>query len=184
MQIQCERLYLFETALQDPYFLGTKDGIEATMLEGNPRYIDFINIEQVYFFIGGIGKTGLTYSLSYGGEDSDISQSYGKSEQGYEVEFNMPVGDQRYLEALVGKQFSLIGMKRDLTYFAVLAQFEVDNLNIDNEIQQRVKLRARSTNARLYTVGAFNFDNIEFTIDSPIVDGEGGFDYGFDLLFD
>lgn len=183
MQIQTERIYLFETSIQDPYFLGTKDGVTATLDANNPRFITDLNIQTVYFYFAGVAKGGLTYSIGYGGEDSDIIYSYGKSTQSYEFELNMPANNQRYLEELVGKQFTILGMRRDLSHFIIFGQFECDDLNVDNEVQQRVRFRARNTNARIFTVQNFNIDEIIITIDGnqPV---EGGFDYGFDFLFD
>lgn len=184
MQIQTERIYLFETTLQDPYFLGEKDGVTALLDSENPRFLTELDLTTVNFYIGGIGKGGLNYSMNYGGEDSEIIYSYGKSSASYEFDFNMPTNNQRYLEELIGKQFSILGMRRDLSFYVIFGQFECDGLNIDNEVQQRVKFKAKNSNAKIYTVQSFNIDEIIITIDGNENESGGGFDYGFDFLFD
>lgn len=183
MQIQIERLYLFETSVKDPYFLGTRDGVEVTFTADNARNIETLEIETVYFYFDVIGKCGLSYSMGYGGEDNDILNSYGKSQQSYTLEVNMPTDNQRFLEELVGKQFSLLAMRRDLTHFVIFGQFECDNLDIDNELIKRVRFKTNNTNARLLTVNSFNITEIINVIDGGAIADDGGFDYGFDFTF-
>lgn len=183
MQIQTERIYLFETPIQDPYFLGEKGGVTAKISPENPRLITDMNIKTVYFYFSGVAKGGFNYSVQYGGEDTDILYTYGKSSASYEVNLNMPIENQRNIEELVGKQFALLGMRRNLDYFVIFGQFECDGLDIDNEVQQRVRFRARNTNAKIFTVQSFNIEDIVVTIDGNELDG-GGFDYGFDISFE
>lgn len=183
MQIQCEKLWLFETSVNDPFFLGTKDGVTVEMVDNNPRAINFINIETVYFFVDTIAKSGLTYSTEYGGEDSEILQSYGKSEQSYALELNVPTASQKRIEELVGKQFSLLAMRRDLSHFIIFAQFTAEDFVIDNEVQQRLTLKTKDSNARIFDVASFNIENIidEITEDDLNL---GGFDYATDFQID
>jgi len=183
MQIQTEKLWLFETSVIDPFFLGEKDGVTVTMIENNPRIIDFINIETVLFFVDTVSKSGINYSIKYGGEDNEVSVSYGKSHQDFTLELNVPTKQQRILEQLVGKQFSLLGMRRDLSHFIIFAQFQIDDLAIDNEVQQRAQFKAKNSNARIFDVASFNIE----TIIEVITEEElnlGGFDYATDFQLD
>jgi hypothetical protein len=180
MEIQLEKIWLFETQVSDPFYIGTKDGVSAKMID--PRTIELLDIETVYFFIDVIGKGGLTYNLKYGGEDSEIMQTYGKSHSDYTIMFNVPTQSQRILEDLIGKQFSLVGMRRDLSRFAIFGQFECEELAIDNEVQQRVRFVAKNTNARIYNIQSLNITQIINTItEDDIADLIGGFDYTLDF---
>jgi len=183
MQIQCEKLWLFETSVIDPFFLGTKDGVTPTMADDNPRMIEFINIETVYFFVDVIAKSGITFGVKYGGEDNEISTSYGKSHQDFALELNVPTKRQRILEELVGKQFSLLAMRRDLSHFIIFAQLEVSELPVDNEVQQRAQLKSGNSNARIFDVDSFNIENIIETITEDELN-LGGFDYALDFQLD
>jgi hypothetical protein len=178
MQIQAEELYLFETSVSNPFFLGVNDGINTKFI--NARTIELININTVYFYLGNIAKSGITYSLKYGGEDSEISESYGKMTSDYTLEFNFPTFRQKQIEELIGKEFAVLGMRRDLSNFVIFGRFICENLDIDNEVQQRVRFQAKSTNARIYNVQSFNITNIINVIDSGTFDNEG-FDYETDF---
>ena len=177
MLVQVEKIYLFETSVNDPYFLGTIDGVTSKMV--NARVIELIDIEKVFFFIDFIGKGGLKYKNKYGGEDTDITDSYGKLQNDYTLEFNMPVYSQNLIEQLVGKQFSLLGMRRDKTFFVIFGQFEAENFDIDNEVQQRITFKTRTTNSKMYTVQSYNITEIVNVVDVTTVDAMtgGGFDY-------
>jgi len=178
MQIQTEELYLFETSIIDPFFLGTQDGITTKFI--NARTIELLDILTVYFFIGGIAKSGITYSLKYGGEDSEIDESYGKMTSDYTLEFNFPTFQQKLLEEMVGKEFAVLGMRRDLSNFVIFGRFVCDSVDIDNEVQQRLRFEAKGTNARIYNVQSFNITNIIEVIDSETFDSNG-FDYENDF---
>lgn len=178
MQIQVEKLYLFETSVIDPFFFGTKDGVSTQFSNG--RTIQLLDIVSVYFFLDNIAKSGLTYSLGYGGEDTDIEESYGKSTYEYELEFNFPSFQQRLLEELVGKEFSILCMRRDLSFFVIFGRFVCQNLSIDNEVQQRLKFVSKGTNSKMYNVNSFNITTIENVVD----EGDfinNGFDYSLDF---
>jgi len=184
MLIQVEKIYLFETSVSDPFFFGEKDGVTALLL--NPRIIEQINIKTVYFFLDSVAKGGLTYTMKYGGEDADIFDNYGKSEQDYKLEFNLPTISQRVVEEMTGKQFSLLAMRRDGSHFIIFAQFTAEPFEVDNIIQKRMVLRATNTNARLFNVQSFNIETIIESITEDDLEGlnSGGFDYEFDLQFD
>lgn len=179
MQIQVEKLWLFETLVSDPFFLGENSGVTATMV--NPRIISFLNIVTVFFLIDNIGKSGLNYSISYGGEDQEIAESYGKNSGSYEVSFNLPVREQKKIEKMIGRQFSVMGMRRDQSLFVIFGQFEAEALNVDNEVQQRVTFKAKNTNAKIFTVQSMNIEEILNTI--TVIDQTplNGFDYGTDF---
>ena len=182
MQIQLERIYLFETSVVDPFFFGEKDGVTATMVADNPRIIDTLNIVTVFFYFVDTAKGGLAYNMKFGGEDSGISDSYGKSLTEYELQLNMPTSNQRQVEELVGKEFSILCMRRDLSHFVIFGQFICESFEIDNEIQQRISFKTGKTSAKLFGVNSFNIENIV----NPIVpvDPLAGFDYELDFQLD
>lgn len=183
MQIQAEKIWLFETDVTNPYFFGVKDGVEAFM--SSNRVIELLNIETVIFFIDVIGKSGIDYTMRYGGEDTDISEEYGNSTSKFNLSFNMPTNRQDKIETLIGKQFSIVGMRRDLSFFCIFGQFTAEPFSIDNEVIKRVTFSSGNTNARIFDVNSVSITNILNVIDddtaAPI---EGGFDYGFDLILE
>ena len=183
MEIQCEKLWLFETELVDPFFLGEKDGITARMSKVDSRLIDFVNIKKVYFYIDTIAKIGITYNLKYGGEDTGINESFGKSRYDFELSFNVPTNNQVILEKLVGKQFSLVGMRRDLSFFLIFAQLEVGDYEVDNEVVMRITFKAKNTNSKIFSLNSFNIEEIIDTITEDNT-SDGGFDYEFDMQLD
>lgn len=180
MQVQIEKIWLFETQVTNPFFLGEKDGVTVKML--NPRTIELLDIVSVYFFYDVIARGGLTYSVKYGGEDDEIQESYGKSHHDYTLELNMPTQSQNLIEKLVGKEFSIAAMRRDLSFFTIFGRFVCNSLDVDNEQQQRVKFQARNTNARMFNVISFNIQNIVNVIDPDVVDDlNNTFDYTLDF---
>ena len=180
MQIQVEKVWLFETQVTNPIFLGTKDGITTTLL--NPRTINLLDIVSVYFYFDTIARAGLTYNIKYGGEDDEIQESYGKTYQDYTLEVNMPTVSQNLIEKLIGKEFALAGMRRDLSRFAIFGRFICQNLSIDNEVQQRVRFEAKNSQARMFNVQSFNIEQIENIIDPDLVDDlNQSFDYTLDF---
>lgn len=178
MQVQVEELYLFESSVIDPYFIGEKDGVTTKFV--NPRTIELLDIVTVWFYLANVSKSGLTYKLEYGGEDNEIEKSYGKMTSDYTIEFNFPTFRQRQIEELVGKEFAVLGKRRDLSNFVIFGRFVCNSLDIDNEVQQRVRFEARNTNARILNVQSFNITNIEEVIDSGTFDNQG-FDYEQDF---
>ena len=184
MIIQTEQIWLFETSITDPFFFGTKDGVQATM--SNPRSIALLDIAAVSFYMDQVVKGGLTYSIKYGGEDNEIQESYGKSAQGYKLEANIPTVSEKLIEKLVGKEFSLLAMRRDGTFFVIFARLVVDGFDIDNVVRQRVTFKAANTNTRIYNVESFNVGPIDESITCDTIGAltDGGFDYELDFLLD
>ena len=185
--IQCEKIWLFETGIVDPFFFDEKGGVTATMAVNNPRLIDSLNIVNAQFFMDNVVKAGLTHSISYGGEDDDILESYGKSRRTYEIQMNVPPVSQKLVEKLVGREFSLLAMRRDLSFFVIFARFTVsDGFDIDNEVKQRITFKAEKTNAKIYTVDSSNVENIDESITCDTLGAltGGGFDYAMDFLMD
>lgn len=180
MLIQTERIWLFETNVTDPYFIGQKDGITTRFLDDNPRIIDQLDIERVYFYIQEIGSGGLKYTQYFGGEDTDISSSYGKGSASYSLDINIPTFNQLTIEEITGKEFSLLGMRRDLSQFVIFGRFVSGNLSIDNEIQQKISFESSKSNSKIYEVQSVNITEIVNTIDGSTLD-ESGFDYNFDF---
>ena len=182
MLIQTERIWLFETGITDPYFMGSQSGVTAKMVVDNPRIIEQLSLEIVYFYVEGISRGGVKYTTSFGGEDVDISASYGKSEASYSLEMNIPSFNQLIVEEMIGKEFSLLAMRRDLSHFVIFGRFEAEPLTIDNEVQQRVTFKSRSSNARIYDVQSFDITEVVNVINEGTLDGIG-FDYNFDFGF-
>ena len=184
MIIQTNQIWLFETSITDPFFFGTKGGIQATM--SNPRSIAFIDIAEVAFYMDHIVKGGITYSIKHGGEDNEIQESYGKSTQGYTFEANIPTLSEKLIEKLIGKEFSLLAMRADGSFFVIFARLTVDGFDIDNEVRQRVAFKAANTNTRIYNVESFNVGTIDESITHDTICEliDGGFDYELDFLLD
>lgn len=180
MQIQVNKIWLFETQVTNPFFLETIDGVTTSML--NSRTINLLDIVSVYFFFDNIARGGMTHSIGYGGEDDQIIDSYGKSTSSYKIEFNVPTVSQNLLEKLVGKEFAIVGMRRDLSRFCVFGRFTCSSLNVDNEVLQRVSFESNDTNAKMFNVQSMNITTIENVIDSSYLDDlNNSFDYTLDF---
>ncbi len=158
--ISIVKIWLFETDLLDPYFIGEKDGITVTL--ENDDNIDFLDIQTVTYFMNSIVKGAFSEDFKYGGEDGGIAESTGKSEKAYELQFNMPIENRDNLNRFAGSQYSLLAQRVDGSRFVVFGQFEADDLTVDNRIQNRMTLKTDDTSARLFEVNSFNIDNIEY----------------------
>ena len=176
------KIWLFETDLLDPYFIGEKDGITVTL--ENDDNIDFLNIKTVTYFMNSIVKGAFSEDFKYGGEDGGIAESTGKNEKAYELQFNMPIENRDNLNRFAGSQYSLLAQRVDGSRFVVFGQFEADDLTVDNRIQNRMTLKTDDTSARLFEVNSFNIENIEYIIDDvvtptppPIPDTPTGFSF-------
>jgi len=164
--IPVDKIWLFETDILDPYFIGEKDGITVTL--ENDDLIDFINIKTVTYFMNTIVKGAFKETFKYGGEDAGIAESTGKSEKAYELQFNMPIENRDNLNRFAGSQYSLLGERVDGSKFIVFGQFEADDLEVDNRVQNRMTLKTDDTSARLFEVNSLNIENIEYIIDDVI----------------
>ena len=182
--IQSEKIWLFETGIIDPFFFGAKDGVTAIM--SNARSISFLNIENAQFFMDNVVMGGMTHSIEYGGEDEDILESYGKSTRQFEIQMNVPTISQKLMEKLVGREFSILAMRRDSSLFAIFGRFTVDGFDIDNEVKQRITFKTGKTNAKIYTVESYTVENVDefITCDTLAALTGGGFDYAMDFLMD
>ncbi len=160
------KIWLFETDLLDPYFIGEKDGITVTL--ENDDNIDFLDIQTVTYFMNSIVKGAFSEDFKYGGEDGGVAESTGKSEKAYELQFNMPIENRDNLNRFAGSQYSLLAQRVDGSRFVVFGQFEADDLTVDNRIQNRMTLKTDDTSARLFEVNSFNIDNIEYIIDDVV----------------
>jgi hypothetical protein len=179
MIVQTERIYLFETEAKDPYFFGTVDGVTATMAD--ERRIDFLDINTVYFFIDTVSKGGLQYTKEYGGEDVGLFDTAGKVSTSYRLEFNLPLLSQRTIDAMMGREFSILAMRRDLTYFCIFGRFVAQDLEVDNEVLQRVTMQSSANDARIFEVNSFNITNILNNITTEDPSGDlGGFEYALE----
>ena len=119
--IPINKIWLFETEILDPYFIGIKDGIEVILK--NDDVIDFINIQTVTYFMNTQVKGAFKEVFKYGGEDGGIAESTGKSEKEYELEFNMPIENRDNLNRFAGSLYSLLGERVDGSKFIVFGQF-------------------------------------------------------------
>jgi hypothetical protein len=180
MVTQVEKIWLFETEISDPYIFGKVDGVEILMQ--NDRLIKNISVDKAVFYISTIGKAGLTYTKKYGGEDIDSLTNNGKTRTDYTITFNLPVLSQGTITRMFGREYSVLGMRRDGTFFLCLGRFVAENLRIDNQVQQRISLSCENSQAKLYDVISYNFaieENV-ITCEEPSGDKEG-FDYLFDF---
>jgi hypothetical protein len=113
-------------------------------------------------------KGAFKETFKYGGEDSGIVESTGKSEKTYEIQFNMPIENRDNLNRFAGSLYSLMGERVDGSKFVVFGQFEAEDLEVDNRIQNRMTLKTNTTSARLFEVNSLNVENIEYIIEDVI----------------
>lgn len=172
MIILTERIWLFETTVLDPYFFGTIDGVTATL--SSERRISLLDIETVIFYISGISKGGIRYNNRYGGEDVGMFEANGKISNTYTLEFNLPVLSQRTIQQMIGKEFSLLAMRKDLTRFAIFGRFIAEPLEVDNEKVQRLTFVSNTPNARIFEVDEVNITEILNTINVSELSGDAG----------
>ncbi len=183
MDMQVDTLWLFEATVADPYFIGPKNGITTVMF--SEQVIDTLTIRGLKFKLGSLAQAGLEYEIAHGGEDSGITDSYGKITTSYSLHFNMPLESPDIIEKISGRAFSVVG-KRGGSYFAIFAPFIAKKIKITNDIVQRVILEAPKTLSRMYKVNNFvNADASDnFYISTPVdncyIPGDG-FDYAFDF---
>ena len=159
MIIQIERLWLYEVVITDPFIFEKTDGVDITMSDSfgdTDRVIELLDIDKAIFFIDTVLKGGLSVSAGYGGEDHNPLVNTGKVSVSYEIEFNLPIGRSIITEALLGREFSIVAMRRDLTMFALFARFTIKNVNIDNDVLQRVSLTSVMGNHPIYDVNNLN----------------------------
>ena len=181
MVIQVEKIWLFETEVVDPYFFEKVDGVEVTM--ESDTEIRNINIDKATFFVGSVGKGGLSITKKYGGENVDSLNITGKTVNTYDLEFNLPVVLNNVIDQMIGREFSILIMKRDRTHEVCFGRFVAENLKIDNEVQQRVSMKCENTQSKFYKANTFNFSFVETNLtECNLVNNEGGFDYEFDFL--
>lgn len=185
MIIQVERLWLYEAIITDPFIFEKTDGVDITMSDNildTDRVIELLDIDTAVFFINTVLKGGLSVTAGYGGEDHNPLVNTGKVSAAFEVEFNLPIGRSIITEQLLGKEFSVVGMRRDLTLFAFFARFTIKNVSIDNDVLQRVSLTSKMGAHPIYEVNNLNVDIIINVIGEnppifpPFIETEG-FDY-------
>ena len=183
MVVQTERIWLFETILTDPFIFDETDGINITMSPDNDRLIELLDIDKAIFYIDSILKGGITREVEYGGEDHMPVTNNGKTSASYALNFNMPLDDDNLLEQIMGKEFSLIGMRRDLSMFVSFGRFTAKKLAIDNEVLQRLFFECKTGNHILFDLNSVNVTEVINIIGNnppiyppPFVD-VFGFDY-------
>lgn len=183
MVIQIERIYLFETLLSDPFIFEKTDGIDVVMSESNDRVIQFLDIDKAIFYADTVLKGGLQRVKEYGGEDTMPNTADAKHSSEYTLQFNLPLENESFVEQMVGKEFSLVGMRRDLTMVACFGRFQARPLDIDNELLQRIELRSELGNHILYEVNTLNVTEVINIIGTqppiypPPFEEAFGFDY-------
>jgi hypothetical protein len=160
MNIQLERIWLFETNITDPFIFNKTDGVDITMNSTDDRVIELIDIDTAIYYIDTIAKGGLNRVVSYGGEDHFPVSNNGKVSFKHSISFNVPVYENQTLEQLVGKEFSMVGMRRDLSQFACFGRFVCKKLNIDNELINRVTLDSNTGNQSLFELNSINITEV------------------------
>lgn len=186
MIIQVERLWLFEAIIPDPFIFEKTDGIDITMSDDildTDRVIELLDIDKAVFYIDTVLKGGLSLTTGYGGEDYNPLVNNGKVSAAYQIDFNIPIGRPIITERLLGKEYSIVAMRRDLTLFALFARFTIKSVNIDNEVLQRVSLTSKEGAHPIYEVDNLNVDIVINVIGEnppiyvpPFIDTDG-FDY-------
>lgn len=156
MIIQCERIWIYEFSETSPYIFERVDGVDIKFNEGNDKIIELLDVDKPVFFIDNLLKGGLQRSIEYGGEDTAPYSANGKNTFSYSIEFNLPLSRDSIIEHIMGKEFSLLAMRRDLSYFAIFGRFVATQLDIDNEIQQRVTLECVAGNYPIFEVNNLN----------------------------
>lgn len=167
MVIQCERIWLFETTLSDPYIFDKTDGIDVLMSPDNDQNIQLLDIDKAVFFIDTVLKGGLTKELGYGGEDTRPLTTNGKVSATYSLAFNIPLDDDDIIDQLVGKEFSIVCMRRNFSLFSIFGRFESKKLEIDNEILQRITFETELGNHIVYELGSLNVTEVINIIGNP-----------------
>lgn len=187
MIIQCERIWLFEWDGVDPFIFNKTDGVEIVMSEEDDRNIDTISIDKAVFFINTILKGGIKRTIEYGGEDFMPFQINGKQRFQYNVEFNVPLEFTRNIEQLTGREYSLVAMRRNLSFFAIFGRFTANTIEIDNEIQQRLTLVCELGNYPVFELNTLNVTEVvniigdEPPIYSPPEPDQISLDYEMDI---
>lgn len=184
--IQCNKIYLFESTISDPYFIGSKEGIETTFDIEDDYKLSFIDIDLVNYEIGSENIGGLVYTTEYGGENYSVSDIQGKTAREYTLEINIPVSDRKLLYNFVGRQYSILCMRDDGSHFIVFGMFEPEVLTVDNEIIARVSLATGKTLCDIIEVESFNISRVEAKITGEEIKYDDtaifGFDYELDLV--
>lgn len=188
MIIQVERLWLYEAIIADPFIFEKTDGIDITMSDNvldTDRVIELLDLDKAIFYIDTVLKGGLSVTGGYGGEDHNPLVNPGKVSAAYQIEFNLPIGRSIITEALLGREYSVVGMRRDLTMFAFFARFTIKNVSIDNDVLQRVSLTSKEGNYPLYEVNNLNVSLVVNVIGEnppifpPFIENVG-FDYALE----
>lgn len=167
MLVQTERIWLFETVLADPFIFEKMDGINITMSPDNDRLIQLLDIDRAVFYIDTVLKGGLNRTIFHGGEDHLPLSDNGKTMASYSLEFNIPLDDELLIEQLVGKEYSIVAMRRNLSLFCSFARFTPKKLGIDNEVLQRMTLESDKGNHVLYEVNSLNVTEVIHVIGEP-----------------
>jgi hypothetical protein len=181
MLIQVEQIWLFECSITDPFIFEKTDGVNITMSADDDKTIENLSIDKAEFYIRDILKGGLQSSNSYGGKDIYPLSQLGKASTLQRFEFNFPADDEMRVRNMIGKEYCVLGMKRDRTYFVSFARYTVPELMIDNDVIQRVSLQGSKGSQQLYTVNNINVTEVVNTIECESVVVEStGFDYELD----
>ena len=186
MIIQTEKIYLFETTLNDPFIFDKTDGITTSFSGNEDRVIELLDIDKSVFLITSLFKGGIRKIVSYGGEDQFPFTVNGKVNYEYELEFNIPVDNDGLVEQLMGNEFSMVGFKRDFTKYACFGRFVADTLTVDNEIVQRVTMKTSPGKHVLYEVNTLNVTEVKNItgcgdpVFPPVPEVTEGFDYNMD----
>ncbi len=183
MEIQAETIWLFETSIQDPYFIGEQGGV--TVLMQDDHTIRNLTINKVAFKIDGALKGGLKYDMDFGGEPDFLGHFNGNIRTSYHIMFNVPFGDPLYLLRLLGMRFSVMWQTGDGGLTVVFAQFTAERLSINNHTLQRVTLSTVPTHSNPFRIMNEPSLNEVVTVLAPTCQPtavvEGGFDYFFDI---
>lgn len=156
--INCRKIWLFETSLSDPFFIGTKDGVECKMVDQNT--IELISIGKVIYRMNSTVQGAFEYSPRYGGEAVNPEIFYGFAQYEYTLQYNMPLLNVKNASLFWGRSYAVMFEQNDGVKKVVFGQFKAENLNVDNLYIQRITLSSGITNARIYDVQSIDITDI------------------------
>lgn len=156
--INCRKVWLFETTLSDPFFIGEKDGITCKM--ANQTTIELFTITKVIYRMNSTVQGTVDYSPIYGGEPINPEVVYGVNQYNFSLQFNMPLYNVKDASLFWGRSYAVMWQQNDGVIKCVFGQFKSQPFNVDNLYLQRITLSSGNTNVRVYDVESINITEI------------------------
>lgn len=156
--INCRKIWLFETTLSDPFFIGEKDGITTTM--GDQNTIELLTINKVIYRMNSTVQGAVEYTPSYGGDPVNPLVFYGLNTYDFSLQFNMPLYNIQNASLFWGRSYSVMWQQNDGVIKCVFGQYKAQDFTIDNLYLQRINLTSGDTAARIFEVQSLNVTEI------------------------